>query len=481
MLLNHPFFTNNSKALLQAFVIVLCIMSGAAIALFSIKKALVILALIIGLILIFVCITNYKLGYAIAMGSGFTIFILSRYFMGAFPVGWIVELLIYASFLGLLTDSIIKRKSLVEGVYHPITVFFVLYLLFIVWQVFNPEMYSVVGWFNFLRRQMMVFFLLILTAHIIVSINEIKWLLKLWFMFALISSLYAILTQIFGMPAFEDAWVMGSSNRQNLYYLMDGFKRKYSLYTDPAAFGMDMAVSTLILGILLFTGESKKKKRTYLLLALICMFGAIFSGTRTAYLMIVFGIFLFLLMRGINRNTFLIGLGFVVVFIAIMIAPVYNNLFINRIRSTFNFKQDASLQVRNINREKIQPYIHANPFGGGVNTSGGQGKDHNPGHYLAGFPPDSGYLRAALETGWIGLILLLLFHFVILRSGIYSYFHSTDKWVKKMVLLATTSIFSLVIANYGQEPFGQIPSCFLFCICVAIIVKSDKISNNTIT
>ena len=481
MLLNHPFFTNNTKAFLQALVFVLCIMTGAAIALFSIKKALVVLALIIGLILIFVCITNYMLGYAIAMGSGFAIFILSRYFMGAFPVGWIVEFMIYASSLGLLTDSIIKRKSIVDGVYHPITVFFVLYLLFIVWQLFNPEMHSVVGWFTFFRRQVMVFLLFILTANIIVSIDEIKWLLKLWFTFALISALYAILTQIFGLPAFEDAWVMASSNRQNLYYLMDGFKRKYSLYTDPAAFGMDMAVSTLILGILLFTTDSKKNKITYLLLALICMFGAIFSGTRTAYLMIISGIFLFLLIRGINRNTFLIGIGFVAIFIAIMIAPVYNNLFINRIRSAFYFKQDASLQVRNINREKIQPYIHANPIGGGVNTSGGQGNDHNPGHYLAGFPPDSGYLRAALETGWIGLILLLLFHFVILRSGIYSFFHSTDQWIKKAVLLSTISIFSLVIANYGQEPFGQIPSCFLFCICIAIIVKSDKISNNFIT
>ena len=481
MLLDHPLFVNNKKILLQGLVFVLCIMMGAAIATFPIKKALVVLSLIAGLILIFVCITNYRLGYAIAMGFGFTIFILSRYFMGAFPIGWIVELLIYSSFLGLLTECIIKRKSLVEGIYHPITVFYILYLLFIVWQAFNPEMYSVVGWFHFFRRQLMVFLLFILTAHIIGSINDIKWLFRLWFVFALVSALYAILTQLFGMPAFEEAWVMASPNRQNLFYLVDGFKRKYSFYSDPAAFGMDMAATTLVLGILLFMGTSKKNKIIYFLMALVCMFGAIYSGTRTAYLMLVSGIFLFLIMRGINRNTFLIGLGFVASFIAIMIAPVYNNLFINRIRSAFNFKQDASLQVRNINRAKIQPYIHDNPIGGGVNTSGGQGMEYNPEHYLAGFPPDSGYLRAALETGWIGLVLLLLFHFVILRSGIYSYFHSTDKWIKMVVLVATASFFSFVIANYGQEPFGQIPSCFFFCICIAIIVKSDKISNNAIT
>lgn len=481
MLLNHPFFTNNTKALLQVMLFVLCIMTGVAVAFFSIKKALIVLSLIIGLILIFLCITNFKLGYAIAMGSGFTIFILSRYFMDAFPIGWIVEMLIYSSFIGLLTDCIINRKSLIGGIYHPITVFFGLYLLFLVWQAFNPEMNSIVGWFNFFRRQVMVFLLFILTSHVIASVNDIKWIFRLWFAFALLSSLYAILTQIFGLPGFEDAWVMASSNRQNLYYLVDGFKRKYSLYSDPAAFGMDMAATTLVLVIFLLMNASPKNKILFFLLALICMFGAIYSGTRTAYLMILSGVFLFLLMRGINRNTFLIGLGFVMLFIAVMVAPIYDNLFINRIRSAFNFKQDASLQVRNINRAKIQPYIHENPIGGGVYTSGGQGMEYNPEHYLAGFPPDSGYLRAALETGWVGLVLLLLFHFIILRSGIYSYFHSTDKWIKTAILVATASIFSFVIANYGQEPFGQIPSCFLFCICIAIIVKSDKISNNAIT
>ncbi len=481
MVLDYPIIVNKTKNLIQVLLFVLCVITGAAIALFPIKMALVVLSLIIGIALTFLCITNYRLGYAIAMGAGFTIFILSRYFMDAFPIGWIIEFLVYSSFLGLLTDCIIKRKSVLEGIYHPITVFFGLYLLYMVLQAFNPEMNSIVGWLNFFRRQVMVFFLFVLTAHVIKTVNDIKWIFRLWFVFALISSLYAILTQFFGLPFFEDTWVMSSSNRQDLYYLVDGFKRKYSLYSDPAAFGMDMAATTLILGILLFIDTSQKYKIVYFFAALLCMFGAIYSGTRTAYLMIVSGMFLFLLMRGINRNTFLIGIGFLVTFIGIMVAPVYDNLFLNRIRSAFDFNQDASLQIRNINRAKIQPYIYQNPIGGGVNTSGGQGIEYNPGHYLAGFPPDSGYLRAALETGWVGLLLLLLFHFVILRSGIYSYFHSTDKWIKTATLVATTSIFSFVIANYGQESFGQIPSCFLFCICIAIIVKSEEISNNAIT
>ena len=136
--------------------------------------------------------------------------------MDAFPIGWIVEFLVYSSFLGLLTNCIIKGKSLLEGIYHPITVFFGVYLLYIVLQAFNPEMNSMVGWLQFFKRQVMVFLLFVLTAHVITTVNDIKWIFRLWFVFALISSLYAILTHIFGLPAFENAWVMDSSNRQDL-------------------------------------------------------------------------------------------------------------------------------------------------------------------------------------------------------------------------------------------------------------------------
>ena len=415
------------------------------------------------------------------MGAGFSIFTLSRFFEDSFPVGWIVELLIYSSFLGLFIDCILKRKSLLSPLYHPVTVSFVLYLLFLFWQLFNPEMNSVVGWLSFFKRQFMILFLFILTVHVISGVRELKRVFSVWFFFTFLAAVYAIVTQIFGLPAFENAWVLSSTTRKSLYYLVDGFKRKYSFYTDPAAFGMDMAATALILGLLSILLTGSTKKILLFTLSVICLFGAIFSGTRTAYLMIFVGFFLFFLFRGLNKKTLLLGVIFISTLVVVGQIPVYNNLYLNRIRTVFQFNRDASLQVRDINREKIQPYIHANPIGGGIYTSGGQGKEYNPEHYLAGFPPDSGYLRAALETGWVGLLFLLLFHFVILRSGIYAFFKSTNDLVKSAILVSTATLFSFNIANYGQEAYGQIPSCFLFCICIGIIVKADKISNNSIT
>jgi len=481
MVYQHPIFGNKTKVLLQLLLVLLSIVIGVAVAFLSVEKSLILLALLVGAILIFLCITNYKLGYSIALASGFSIFILSRYFMDAFPVGWIVEIFIYSSFLGLVANCLIRGESLFDSLYHPIAALFLLYLFYIIWQVFNPEMNSILGWFNFFRRQVMIFLLYVLTLHVIKSEQDVKKVFSIWILFSVIAAAYAILTQIFRLPYFEEEWVMASKNRQNLYYLVDGFKRKYSLYSDPAAFGMDMAATTLLLVVLSFFAQFKSIKIQHLFLSVICLLAAIYSGTRTAYLMVISGMILVMLMRGINRSTILIGFATLVGFIGLMKVPIYDNLFINRIRSAFNLSEDASLQVRNINRARIQPYIHAHPIGGGVYTTGGQGKDFNPEHILAGFPPDSGYLKAALETGWIGLLILLSLHFVILRSGIYAFFNTTNKRLKGMLVASTTAFFSFVIANYGQDAFGQIPSCFFFCICIAIITKSHKLNTNNIS
>lgn len=477
MVLDKTFYKNNTKLILQLTLVVLSLIIGFGVAFFTIKKSLFFLALIVGVLLLLICITDYKIGFIISVSAAFSVFIVSRYFMDSFPIGWIVESFIYTSFLGLVANCLIHGKSLATPLYHPISIFFVIYLLFILWQALNPSMYSIIGWFHFFRRQVMIFLIYILVVHFIESESDIKKLIKIWLIFAITSALYAIFTQLIMLPNFEDNWVLASKNRENLYYLVDGFKRKYSLYSDPAAFGMDMAATSLLLIILVFYSEKKQQIFLFIVLSMACLLGAIYSGTRTAYLMIFAGMLLFLLIKGINRTTLVLGLLSLLGLVGILKIPIYDNLFINRIRSAFYISQDASLQVRNVNRARIQPFIHDNPIGGGIYTTGGQGLEYNPGHILAGFPPDSGYLRAALETGWIGLIVILIFHFIILRSGIFCFFEQSNKSMRGIIAAVTACFFSFVVANYGQDAFGQIPSCFFFCICIGIIVKSKHLKN----
>jgi putative inorganic carbon (HCO3(-)) transporter len=144
----------------------------------------------------------------------------------------------------------------------------------------------------------------------------------------------------------------------------------------------------------------------------------------------------------------------------LIFAPI-DNPTINRMRSTFDSK-DESLNVRTENRHRIQPYIHTHPFGGGIATSGVNGVRFNPEHPLAGFPPDSGLMALALDTGWIGMALTMLFYLMILYQGIYFYFQMYNEEYKLYILAITCALFSVMVTLFSQDSIGQIPNVFFF-------------------
>jgi hypothetical protein len=177
------------------------------------------------------------------------------------------------------------------------------------------------------------------------------------------------------------------------------------------------------------------------------------------------------------------GLGFVV----LMYGPFYGNSTINRFRTTFSGSNDPSFKVREMNRAFIQPYIYSHPIGGGLCTTGAGGLRFNPTHYLAGFPPDSGYLKKALETGWIGLIIICVLYFVILKNCIKGYFEATHPDIKILFAASCAFLFSFYIADFAQDAIGQITDTVVYYPLIAITLKlkgfkmnSEDQSNNKI-
>ncbi|MEM6964919.1 MAG: hypothetical protein AAF573_09150, partial [Bacteroidota bacterium] len=80
-------------------------------------------------------------------------------------------------------------------------------------------------------------------------------------------------------------------------------------------------------------------------------------------------------------------------------------------------------------------------------------------------------VRLAVEIGWIGLILYMLFIFQCLRWGIYYYFRVRDPMIKNLYLAINTAFFMLVIASYPQEAILQVPTSIIFYILLAAIIK----------
>jgi hypothetical protein len=160
-----------------------------------------------------------------------------------------------------------------------------------------------------------------------------------------------------------------------------------------------------------------------------------------------------------------------VLFLALMYGPFGGNQTVIRFRSTFQGTKDESYNVRTQNRHFIQPYIYYHPIGGGLGTTGAYGAQVNPGHPLAGFPTDSGYLRKALEIGWIGLFLVVLLYYSIIRAAIRGYFQCTNKRARSIYAAATACMFSFYVAEFAQDAIGQITDMVVYYPMIGIILQ----------
>nr|WP_276349286.1 O-antigen ligase family protein [Daejeonella sp. JGW-45] len=193
----------------------------------------------------------------------------------------------------------------------------------------------------------------------------------------------------------------------------------------------------------------------------------IYSGTRGAYVLFPAAMVLLAVLIFNKKVLILTALGAIVIFVLISIPTSNQTLY--RFQSAFKPSEDASFSVRANNQKMIQPYIQSHPMGGGLGSTGVWGAKFSPGSFLASFPPDSGYVRVAVELGWVGLLLFCTLMFIILKTGINNYYLIKDLELKSYCLAMTLIVFALNIGNYPQEALVQFPTNVYFYLVVALI------------
>jgi hypothetical protein len=413
---------------------------------------------------------NYEFGFYVSIVLGFVIFFVGRLTKDAIPGALLVDLQINASFVGLLIHKVVNKEAFFKNANHIITWAYLLYTVFLFAQLFNPYMNSVDGWILVFRKFIQFIMIYLIALNIFRSYKKIRFFFIFWAGCALFAGAYGCYQQWFGLFDFETEWIWSVPGRAGLYALDGGGFRKFSTLSGPASYGTIMGASALLLGILTIRQKKYSKKILLLTATIFVMLGMAYSGTRTAYFIFFSGVVLYILMTITNRSTMITACLFFMAFVVIMWGPIYGNTTINRIRSTFN-TDDSSLEVRDVNRNRIQPYIYSHPIGGGVATSGVQGQTYNPTHYLAGFPPDSGFIKTAIETGWVGFFFQCFLYCLILLSSVKVFYRSNNKTSRLFSLAAVVTLFSFVISQYGQVSIGQIPDFFLFYTLLAVIVS----------
>ena len=432
------------------------------------KISIVFFGLFAGLLVFLVCFIKPKYTYFISFTLPFIFFVLERKLNTNLPLGILVQTLSFMAVFIILAKKIANKDFSFSFFNNRVSYMIILLIVYTFIQGLNPNMHSYAGWGLVVKGS---FGILAMYFSVMYFLHEDKKFLNqfinLWITLSTIAALYACYQQWFGMFEFEEKWIRAEELRFRRIFIKGSF-RKFSLLSDPAAFGIFMAASSLLTIPLILRKASFLKKSLLLTCAVLMIMAVGYSGTRTAYAMIPAGLVIFALMTITNKRTLYLSAAGVALIGFVLFGPIHGNQTVHRVRTLIN-SDDPSLNVRDVNRGNIQKYIYDNPIGGGLMTTGTAGLKYNPEHDLAGFPPDSGYLKLALETGYVGLFIYSVFFFVCLQAGVSNYYRSNDEDEKVTILALVTFVFAICIALYAQSITGQVPMSMVFWPTMGIL------------
>lgn len=395
--------------------------------------------------------------------SYFIMFFL-RLNLTTFPLGTVMDLMQALLILGVF----IKQKYQPDWQFlkTPISILIIIWICYNFLEVINPSAESRTAWIYTIRSLAIVMFTYFVFSYQIRSIKFVRLLIKLWIGLSLIGALYGFKQQHFGFFGFEEAYLYSDPIIMDLLFI-NGTWRKFSIFSDPVIFSYLMIITSLLCIGLLYRPMRWQKKLVIILLILFFVSNMLYSGTRSAYILLPAAFLMLVVLKLTVRILIVTIIGSMILGILIFIPTGNPTLY--RFQSAFKPTSDASFNVRAINQKRIQPYIQTHPMGGGLGSTGVWGAKYSPNSFLAAFPPDSGYVRVAVEMGWIGLLIFCTLMFVILKTGIEVYYKIRDPELKSYCLAMVLVVYALAIGNYPQEALVQYPINILFYLVAALI------------
>jgi hypothetical protein len=416
------------------------------------------------------------MGLYIIMLYTFSASALSRFLLNdQLPVGVIIDILVFTTFLGLFfSNDNLKKNSRSFFTARPV-IWYSIIVAYLTFELFNPLGHSFGGWIQVMRKVFESFLIVFIAYNVFDSIHKIKTFIKILFFFALILGVYGCFQQWHGLLQTEINWVNADELRYGLISIW-GEYRKFSLLGGPTEFGIVMASCSLFFLLIGLHEKKTLNKIIYVAGSVFMILGMSYSGTRTANAMFAGGVVLFLLLTINTKASKFLAVVAVLAFLFVMYAPIYSSATLLRFRSTFSATQDASYNVREINRQSVQPFIWSHPIGSGLSTTGEMGKRYNPGNPNAGFPTDSSYLNKALESGWIGMVLTCFLYFFMLQYIFRGYFLAKNNEFKIWFAASAAFFFSYFLGEMTQEAVGVISNMVIYFPVFALVLRLRQFS-----
>ncbi len=445
-------------------IIFLSVLIGGFVAVLELLGAVFAIAVVFSITAVLFALFNQYTCLYIVLTLGCLVPWLSK--IRDLPYGISLDALLMIMSLGILMKQSYKRD--LSFLQSPITIPIVLWILYNLIQFFNPSAVSQLAWMYTVRSVAILHLLYFIACYALNSYRRIVSVFKFMILMATFAALYGLNQEYIGFSRYEMIWLHSDMERFQLIFQW-GRLRIFSFFGDPTNFGMYLSYYAIISCILL-TGPFKTWQKVVLGIAAASMFLAMgLAGSRTPFVLVPFGLIMFTFLT-LNKKVIL-TIVFTFMLGSVFIFKSTNNAIIFRIQSAFSSTSSDTMDVRLNNQKMIQPFIRAHPFGAGLGSAGQWGARFAPNSILAKFPPDSGFVRIAVELGWLGLILYLYLLFKVVNFSIHCYLRVRHPKVKIIYLCLTVMIFMLFLASYPQEAIIQLPTSLCFYVTLAIIAR----------
>jgi hypothetical protein len=408
-----------------------------------------------------------KIGLASTFILGFFVIGITRYVKGI-PLGLGIDGLMVLTFLAMAFS---KRSFQWGNLRNGLFVVGIIWMLINLLQLANPEAVSRVAWFYAMRGAALYMLLMIILGFVLLNEErDLDYFLYTWLGISILAAVWAMKQKLIGVDSFEQAWLNAGAATTHVLF---GKLRAFGFYSDAGQFGAAMAHAFLSSTILALHSNVLRRKVFFGLVAVLCLYGQLLSGTRGALAVPVIGFFVYFFM---SKNFKVLVLGFVAAFGAfyfLKFTTIAQNVYaIARLRTALD-PNDASLQVRLENQRILSGYMASRPFGGGVGSSGNWGLRFSPNTFLANTPTDSWYVRVWAEYGVIGLsIYVALLIYIVIHSGIMIWNIKNDELRFKAIALYS-GICGIFVASYGNSVLGQLPSALVVYLSMIFVYKAQ--------
>ena len=409
--------------------------------------------------------------------STFWLLIVANWFVSFKNINWHMPLSLVDESLELVLIAIAIVDSRQETHFTRAWNFMLLSLMFWFGLCFIELLNDTCGlginfnaWFTGVRLMaLQVLWIILVFSLYITTPKSLMIYLRVWAILSLFSAFWTWKMINFGFTSAENSWLYSVGHVTHV--LNAGTLTRYwSTFSDAANYGCNASASAIAFLIFGITSKIKIDRIFFLISTAIVTWGMFQSGTRTAIFTMIAGFVVFLVLsKSFKIMVPSAIIGAIFLFILIFTDIGNSNQQMRRMRSAFN-KEDASANVRDINKAAIAKYIKDAPWGIGIGMFSDDIPAWNKYKKLSQIPPDSEYVFIWVRTGPIGVTVFTCCMVLMLFGGSYVVLCK----LKSPSLIGIggglcSAFVSIQLGGYANQVIFQYPNGLTFFGGMAIV------------